>query len=121
MTFLMMIAALISVLVDRLGGVWVLVAVAVVLYLVRRIFAVRPEVLDGCEGGSADTGRPDVVYDLTDSYVARPAQRITQYRVAGNNLVPASENGGVVAHQHLGDIDGNLVVDVMGGLPAADD
>jgi hypothetical protein len=117
MTFLMMIAALISVLVDRLGGVEILI-VGVLLYLLYRVAAAVFRVR-GSAGGS-DPGGARVVYDLTDSDLASPPQRVTHYRVLGNDLVPAGELGGVVAHKHFSDLDGDLFIDRLGGVTSAD-
>jgi hypothetical protein len=111
MTFLMMVAALISVLVDRLGGVEILI-VGVLLYLLYRVARTHFHVSRRSPG--SDTGGARVIDELPDPDFARPAQRVTHYRVLGNDLVPAGEFGGIVTEQHFSDLDGDFFIDSAG-------
>lgn len=117
MTFLMMVAALISVLVDRLGGVEILI-VGVLLYLLYRVARTHFHVSRRSPG--SDTGGARVIDELPDPDFARPAQRVTHYRVLGNDLVPAGELGGIVTEQHFSDLDGDFFIDRLGGVTSAD-
>ena len=126
MTVLMMFAALVSVAWSWLPGPWLILILVVVIAgsairrLMRRFFMETGEMLDGGERGRADAGRPHVVYKLTRTDVAGPAQRIAQCGAPGRDLVPARKHGWVTAHQHFGDLDRNAVVDVLGSRPAAE-
>src|SRR6185312_10091772 len=114
MTTLIMFAALISVLLDSWGRYLPLVVVVIVLWRVLRHFMVGPhKMLAGHERGSANPGRPEVVYDLSDADVGSAPKRITQYRVLGNDLVPLGGNGGIVAEQHFSDTERNIVIDPL--------
>jgi hypothetical protein len=116
-----LIAALFSVLLDRLGdGAWILLVAAIILWLAYRVIRAAHVHIRRRRAGS-DTGRSRVIDKLTDADITGPAQRITHDRVLGDDLVATAKLFGIMAEQHFRHLDRDFFVDDVGRLFTSDD
>jgi len=122
MTFLMLIAALVSVAIDSWGRYLPLVVVVIVLGIVLRHFLRRADkMLPKRRRSGRNTGRTKQVNQLARREIGSVTKRGSDVRVLHGDVQTPSEFGGVVAHQEFGYFGEDALVDLLSRLPASPD